>query len=57
MWFSLSQGEEKKEKTEEEAVSSDSDKSVDVEDTAAGEWITMSTVHSEFKVHVHACSP
>ena len=39
MWFSLSQGEEKKEKTEEEAVSSDSDKSVDGEDTAASEWI------------------
>ena len=32
--------------TEKEAFASDSDKSVDGEDTAAGEWITMSTVHS-----------
>ena len=52
--LSLSQEDEEKEETEEEAVASDSDKSVDGEDTAAGEWIAMSTVHSEFKVHVPA---
>ena len=52
--LSLSQEEEEKEETEEEAVASDSDKSVDGEDTATGEWITTSTVHSEFKVHVPA---
>ena len=51
--LSLSQEDEEKEETEEEAVASDSylDKSVDGEDT---EWITISTVHSEFKVHVPA---
>ena len=37
--LSLSQEEEEKEETAEEAVSSDSDKSVDGEDTAASEWI------------------
>ena len=46
--------EEEKEENEEKAVASDSDKSVDGEDTAAGENITVSTVHSEFKVHVSA---
>ena len=51
--LSLSQEEEEKEETEEEAVTSDSDrKSVDGEDTAAGEWITISTVHSEFNIHM-----
>ena len=40
--------------TEKEAFASDSDKSVDGEDTAAGEWITMSTVHLLFKVNVPA---
>ena len=52
--LSLPQEEEEKEETEEEAVASDSGKSVGGEDTAAGEKITMSTVHSEFKVHVPA---